>query len=80
MKIETRNASLASALKKTLANMRGAMCDASDLGLAPGVWPNELEVGEHVFKRLRFDRNADREVTCAIYFSFYGRVLRVFND
>lgn len=60
--------------------------DASDLHIAPGTWPRTIAVlsvrtgGTRDFTQLGLDRDADNDVTAAVYRTPCGLTLRIFND
>lgn len=55
--------------------------DASDLGLPPGQWPNQIKVNNKVFHLKQLDTTDEGEVLCARYQVPIGTArLTVFND
>ena len=52
---------------------------ASDIGLAPGVWPPTITWGDVVFTKTTVVRDRDRDITYVRYFAG-AQELRIIND
>lgn len=53
--------------------------DASDLGLAPGVWPSAIRVGEKLYTAPVPQRDREGDLVCVTYFTSGSR-LTLWND
>ena len=56
------------------------LIEASLLGLAPGIWPVQLERLGCTWHRVRVTRRDDREIVYVVYRAADGRELHVAND
>jgi hypothetical protein len=54
--------------------------EASDLGFAPGLWPYSFQIDGKLFEHDRTERDAEQDITSAIYVAQDGTVAEVFND
>lgn len=64
----------------TLLARQMLTADASDLGLAPGHWPQTITAHDTDFRLVRLIYDEDYDVAYAQYRADNGRLLRVFND
>jgi hypothetical protein len=61
-------------------DMAEGTTEASELGLPPGSWPDEVRVGGQTFRRRSVETSTEGELLVVRYRGPNGTVLRVLND